>query len=64
MFNGRYTADGFEYIMPKWIIIIIIWCIHIFVLNFETIEVYLQFEHANNIILIWKYHVGFEKCFN
>jgi len=50
MFNGRYTADGFEYnakvnnnnnnmMYAFW-----------YLIQFETIEVSLQFQHANNII--------------
>lgn len=52
MFNARYTADGFEYNAKVNNNNNNMMYTFVYLIQFETIEVYLLFEHTNNIILI------------
>lgn len=49
MFNGRYTADGFEYNAKVNNNNNNMMYTFFYLIQFETIEVYLLFEHGNNI---------------
>jgi len=54
MFNSRYTADGFEYDAKVNDNNNNMMYTFLYLIQFETIEVYLQSEHANSIVLLFE----------